>query len=283
MVDGVGRIIVDKDTPANTLGVDASKRVAIQNPPNLDVASSTLATEATAATLLTQSEFQARVPTVGQKAMVAALPVSVASDQSDLDVVPKDTAGNPMEVEHAVAVPANTKGILLHGKTLAGVASVPSVILDGDDSKWRVAIEGKVSVSPPEPPLTSGGRILVYADNPVIVPGNQARDTVFVIDDTKRLFIQQVIVGAEGDPTESGSTIRLYYSPDGGTTELLIQKFYVGGQSYTITFPNLDETRDGTPIDGVATGQGQLIVRRERQGGGNQEIDATVICYEDTP
>ena len=202
---------------------------------------------------------------------------------NDFGVHLKDFAGNSMEVEHTVAVPANTQGILWHGKTLAGVAAVPSVLLDGDDSKWRVAIEGKVSVSPPEPPATSGGRILIYADNPAIVPGNQTRDTVFVIDDTKRLFIQQVIVGAEGDPTESGSTVRLFYSPDGGTTELFIQKFFVAGNSYTISFPNLDETRNGTKIDGVATAQGQLIVRRERQGGGNQEIDATVICYEDTP
>jgi len=282
MADGVGRIIADKDTPANTLGVDASKRVAIQNPPNLDVASSTLATEATAATLLTQSEFQARVPTVGQKAMVAALPVSVASDQSDLDVVPKDTAGNPMEVEHAVAVPANTKGILLHGKTLAGVAAVPSVILDGDDSKWRVAIEGKVSIEPPTPPVTAT-QIVTYADVPAIVPGNQDRDTVIIITDTKRFFIQQIILGAEGDPTESGSQVALIYSEDGGTTEHLVQKFFVQGQSYTITFPNVDAARDGTFIDGVAVGQGQLIIRRSRQGGGNQEVDATLIGYEDTP
>lgn len=46
---------------ANALDVNASGQAAIQNPPNLDVAASTLATEATAATLLTEADFDTRV------------------------------------------------------------------------------------------------------------------------------------------------------------------------------------------------------------------------------
>jgi hypothetical protein len=67
---------------ANVLDVDATGRAAVQNPPNLDVAASTLATEATAQTLLTEAEFEARVGTLGQKEMAGSTPVVLASDQS---------------------------------------------------------------------------------------------------------------------------------------------------------------------------------------------------------
>ena len=49
---------------------------------NIDAALSTLATEATAATLLTESEFEARINTLGQKLSSASTPVVLASDQS---------------------------------------------------------------------------------------------------------------------------------------------------------------------------------------------------------
>lgn len=49
---------------------------------NLDAALSTLATEATATTLLTEAEFEARIGTLGQKTMAGSTPVVLASDQS---------------------------------------------------------------------------------------------------------------------------------------------------------------------------------------------------------
>jgi len=82
MGDGVGVVVVDDVTPANRLGINANRQAAIQNPPNLDVALSTLATETkleavrvilasldgkdfatqtTLATLLTESGFATKV------------------------------------------------------------------------------------------------------------------------------------------------------------------------------------------------------------------------------
>lgn len=46
----------------------------------------TRASEATLATLLTEAEFEARINTLGQKAMAASTPVVIASDQSTLPV-----------------------------------------------------------------------------------------------------------------------------------------------------------------------------------------------------
>jgi hypothetical protein len=172
--------------------------------------------------------------------------------------------------------------VVISGQDLGGTDQIPTVSTDDLDGKNRVAVDGKVSIAPPAPPAT-GTRVIIYADSPETVPGNQERDNDHVITDSKRFFIQQVIVGAEGDPNAAGSVVRLIYSPDGGTTEKLIQKFYVRGHSYPISFPNISTTRDGTQLDGVAVSQGIIRIRRERLGGGGQEIDATIIGYEDTP
>jgi hypothetical protein len=172
--------------------------------------------------------------------------------------------------------------VVISGQDLGGTDQIPTVSVDSVDGKNRVAVDGKVSIEPPAPPDT-GVRKIFFADTPAVVQGNNEHDTDIIITDTKRMYIQQVIVGAEGDPNQAGSIIRLFYSPDAGTTLHLIQKFYVRGHSYTISFPNVDEARDGTKLNGVATDQGLFRIRRERLGGGNQEVDATVIGYEDTP
>lgn len=197
-------------------------------------------------------------------------------------VIPVDGDGDQLPVDDGVAVPANTPSLLITGKDLLGDARVPSVSVDSLDQKRRMAIEGKVSIVPFTPPPTAVQK-LFFADTPEVVNGNQQVDDDFVITDGRRLYIQQVIVGSEGDPAFAGSVVRLFYSPDGGTTWLDIQKFYVRGDTYAISFPNIDEARDGTKINGVATNQGIFRIRRQRLGGGNQGIDATVVAYEDTP
>lgn len=53
---------------------------------DLDVALSTRASEATLANVLTTAAFQARINTLGQKAMAASTPVVLASDQSAIPV-----------------------------------------------------------------------------------------------------------------------------------------------------------------------------------------------------
>jgi hypothetical protein len=82
------------DASGNPLGVNGNGLVAsVANFPATQAVSavalplpSGAASEATLATLLTLSGFQARVPTSGQKAMAASLPVVIASDQSALPV-----------------------------------------------------------------------------------------------------------------------------------------------------------------------------------------------------
>ena len=85
-------------TNARLFSVDASGRLAVQNPPNLDVALSTLATQATVATLLTEAEFEARVNTLGQKTAANSTPVVLASDQS---AIPVTDDGGSLTVDNA--------------------------------------------------------------------------------------------------------------------------------------------------------------------------------------
>lgn len=68
---------------------------------NIDVALSTRASEATVATLLTEAEFEARINTLGQKAMAASTPVVIASDQS---AIPVTFGGSALATVSTVAV-----------------------------------------------------------------------------------------------------------------------------------------------------------------------------------
>lgn len=74
-----GFVVYGKDgnNQARNFLVDASGNLAIQNPPNLDVALSTR---------LSENTFTTRINTLGQKVMTGSVPVVIASDQSQITV-----------------------------------------------------------------------------------------------------------------------------------------------------------------------------------------------------
>jgi hypothetical protein len=193
-----------------------------------------------------------------------ALPVSLR----------KSASGGSVEygVPDAMAIPANTPGMLLAGKGSSGNARFLETVLDTEDSIQRLAITGKVSVQIPPPP-PGATAVSVAADTPLDVFTSE--DTDYVITTSKTFHIQQIIVGAEGDPGEKGSKIEVFFD-DGA--EHLVDRIYVQGTSLFGNYPDTSQSRDGTAITG--NGTNKIIIRRSRLGGAALEIDSVIRGYE---
>jgi hypothetical protein len=110
-------------------------------------------------------------------------------------------------------------------------------------------------------------------DTPLDMSGNN--QTTYVITNGKTFYLQQIVAGSQGDPTENGSRVELFFY-DG--TEHLVARIYLTGFTTFITYPQLNEARDGTAMSG--NGTNYLILRRTRLSGGNQEVDAVIYGYE---
>jgi hypothetical protein len=145
-----------------------------------------------------------------------------------------------------------------------------TVVTDG--TVERLAMDGKVQVIV-NPPVPAGGTaVKVVNDTPLSMTGTN--DASHTIGTGKTFTLVSVIVGSEGDSTEKGSKVEVYY--DNGT-EHLITREYVSGFTVQVS-PNTDTTRDNVSMAG--TGTETIIVRRTRLSGGAQEIDAIVQGYE---
>jgi hypothetical protein len=143
------------------------------------------------------------------------------------------------------------------------------------NSEGALHIVGKVSTGPPPtPPATTA--VLIDASSPLSIGGGTSPDdTTYTIPNGQTFTLQSLQAGSEGDSTESGSRVEVWY--DDGTTEHLVTREYVSGFTVEI-FPDTNEARDGT----VMTGDGStklIIVRRERLSGGALEIDAVAKGY----
>ncbi len=181
-----------------------------------------------------------------------------------------------MDVAPDVAVPANTRALCFAGHDDGDVVRIPTINVDALDGKKRVSIEGKISVSPPEPPAAATP-VSIAADSPLDVTGTDDTDTEITTGDT--FTIQQVTAGAEGDPTEKGAVIRVSYI-DGSSVEHVIEQIYLTGQTVQI-FPDTSTARDGTTLLGVAgAGLGVIRIRREQFGGGTRELDVVLRGFE---
>lgn len=260
----------------NTLSVDNSGKAAIQNPSNLDVALSTRATEATVATLLTQSTFNskvgevqatptantllgrlkdlldgvtARLGTLGQKTMANSTPVAIASDQSRLDAVLRDASGNALPVANR-AVPSNsTPGLFLMGVDSTNTSQRLSCTDDG-----RLLISAAVQ---PPPNRTS---VSVVASGSI--NSTTGTDDEYVIPTGQSVTVQTFSGGAaEGT---GGSKVQLYYSADAAkTSPTLIATVYVNGDSATDPI---------TYISPAGTGTNRLFIRRTRFSNSSAEV-----------
>lgn len=236
----------------------------------------------------TGSWLGSTAPTVGQKVMATSLPIVVASDQSSIptllssgnNVVGKvklvDTSSLALDVELDTAVPTNTRGIMSVGEDANGVARALQVRVDAIDNTRRLQIEGKVSITAPQPPPATTA-ITIDSSSPLAISSTQTVN--YIITAGKRFMIQQVVAGCEGDTSERGSCVEVFYFD--GTTAHIIERVYLNGFT-TETYPAASKSRDNTNLDGNGSTKTIRIVRR-RLSGSSQEVDATVRGYEFTP
>lgn len=99
-----------------------------------------------------------------------------------------------------------------------------------------------------------------------------------VIGNNVNLYLQTVIGGASGDPSEKGSKVEVYWREGAGPTDHLISRIYLSGQTVIETLPDVNKARDGTQMTGNGTNT-KLVLRRERLSTSAQEIDGEVRGY----
>jgi len=243
----------------NELAVDSEGKAAVQNPSNLDVALSAVVGEVsptpTANTILarlknTYDAIASRIGTLGQKAMAGSTPVVVASDQSDLDVLLKDSNGLAMDVANGASIPAAVRGLLLYAKDAS--SDVARRVVSTSDGRLQVS----TAVAPP--PNTTQVKIQATGN----VTG--VDDNVYIIPTGETLRIQRFSGSAEIDDS-GGQKIELYYDPNGnGSGMTLLRVAYVGGNVFEYA---LDYTAPA-----VGDGTRSIRMRRERLSGGAKEV-----------
>jgi len=147
-------------------------------------------------------------------------------------------------------------------------------VQDGD--KYRLLTAGKTVVTPPAPP-TGATKVSIDASDPLEVgPNPTFRETEYTIPDGMTFYLQFIAAGAEGDPTESGSKVEVYYDVNG--TRHLVERSHLTGFTVAVAYDDLDEARDGTVMVGSGT-LNKIVVRRQRMSTSANEIDAVVRGY----
>jgi hypothetical protein len=234
--------------------------------------------------------------TTGIKKIVDALPIGdniigrvKVTDGTDVQNVSTggqahtvlyDDANNvALAVADAVAVPANTRHLLVGGIDQTGDARRLELIEDTQEvGLYRLATTGKVSITIPPPP-EGGVKISISADDPLeISQSTSPYLTEWEIDDGKTLNIQQIIAGCQGDPSADGSKVEVYYWD--GTDEHLIDRIYVVGQTQFGNYPDTNVARDDEPLVGMPTaGEGTIRIYRSRLSNSAQEIDCVIRGY----
>jgi hypothetical protein len=208
------------------------------------------ATQATLATLLTQ--------------------VTGAAIEAALDAI-KDTAGIKKITD---ALPAGTN-VIGSMKLRGGATAVDAeVSQDAVDSRNKLWIQGSVSISTPEAP-DSATAVTILGDTPLDISGTED-STAYVIPDGETFTLQQIIAGAEGDTSERGTAIEVYYDDVG--TDRLVFREYITGFTSSVTV-NVSEARDGTALVGNAGGTKKIFLRRRRLSGGSLEVDAVAFGF----
>lgn len=238
---------------------------------------STLATEATAATLLTASSFETHVgevqtsPTantilgrlkdivtelterlgaLGQSTMASSTPVAIASDQSRLDIVPRDTSGNALPVADNATPTSSTPGFYLMG--VDDVNNKTRRLLCGSDGRLLV------SANVQSPPNKTAVSVLASSST----DSTSGVDEDYVIPTDKTVTIQSFSGGAEAGT--GGSKVQLYYATDSNkTSPTLIASVYVNGGSAS------DPVAYTSP---AGTGSNRIFIRRTRFSATSAEV-----------
>jgi hypothetical protein len=187
-----------------------------------------------------------------------------------------DADGNELAVQDGVAVPASTPALMVAAVDQSGNSRYLELIEDSIEAGlYRLVVSGKMTLSIPPPP-PGGTKVQISADNPLEI--SQATSpylTEWEIPNGQTLFIQQALAGCQGDPSADGSKAEIYYWD--GTTEHLVDRIYVVGQTQFGNYPDTDEARDGTALVGMPTaGEGTIRIYRSRLSNSSQEIDAVL-------
>jgi hypothetical protein len=142
--------VIAPPTPANLTPVQASSSVTVVNPPgalavNIQDGGNSITIDnanldAAISTLLSRSDFQARINTLGQKAMAASTPVVLASDQSS---IPVTLPAGVSRVPSVQLIPANT-GL---SNTVAGKKQVSMRVSGGNGQIGGVAIPNGITLT----------------------------------------------------------------------------------------------------------------------------------------
>jgi len=198
----------------------------------------------------------------------------IATGGADQDVHLVDALSVNMDVVPDVAMPAGTRGLVIAGKDLSGFTRFPTISVDPDDSKRRVEVIGKVSISVPSPPPATTS-VQINADTPLSISGTST--AIYIIPSGVTFHLQQIVAGCQGDPTESGSKIEIFYR-DSSSVGHLIERVYIQGFSAFGIYPDTVKSRDGTTMVGNGTTT-QIRVNRVRLSGSSQEVDAVVRGY----
>jgi hypothetical protein len=186
-----------------------------------------------------------------------------------------DSLDVALDVARDTNIPAGTRALLLAGQTDEATpqALTPTVTLD-NNNRHRLAIEGPVTLTPPEsPPASTPIRIAITSATPDLATTD---DTVHVIANGDTFTLTYFITGSEGDGSERGSKVEVWFWD--GTTEHLVARSYVTGATAPPQAPNTSVARDGTSM--VGDGTAEIRVRRTRLSGQVQEVDFDVFGYE---
>jgi hypothetical protein len=188
-------------------------------------------------------------------------------------VRPVDANDVALDLARSTSIPSGTRGLLVVGEDGATTARALDVRVDPIDGIRRLQIEGKV-VTAPAPPPPGGTAVTIAGDSPLSVSTIEV--TNYIIPNGVTFYVQQIVAGAEGDPTEKGSKIEVYFYD--GTTEHIVDRIYITGFTQYGSYPNTGSSRDGTMMTGNGTTK-TIRVKRIRIGGSAQEIDAVVRGY----
>jgi hypothetical protein len=175
-----------------------------------------------------------------------------------------------LAVAHGVAVPADTRGLL--AMAADGQGSARRILCDGE-GKLKVAAQPPTAPPGTTPFVLPGDTPLVVGPVPVYEESASA-----VIGNGVKLYLQTLLAGAAGDPSEKGSRVEVLWEEGATPTRHLVTRVYVLGQSVLYTFPDVQVARDGTAMTGNGSNT-KLILRRERLSVAAAEIDAEIRGY----
>lgn len=226
------------------------------------------ATEGTLAAI--DAVLDAIKDTAGIKKITDALPAGTNEIGRVRSFLYDDANGVAMAVAQGVAIPENTRALLIAGRSYDG----KSYIADVSD-KGRVSVTTHLATAPP-----GTSPFVLDASSPLNVgPVPSYQETLgAIVANGYDLHIQFVAAGAEGDPSEKGSKVEVYWREGVGPTDHLVERIYVRGSTVSLSIPDSNLARDGTAMTGNGSNT-RLVVRRIRLATSEQEIDGVVRGY----